>query len=346
VLTRRRPRVVSAGERFVRTLQELLLPLRDRGLRHLETTRRFDLGHLASEHAEDHLQLLLRTLERLAAHFNLQGRRITSTCPSNPDPQHNAYIYADGNAPLEQVNLSSGTVTYLVADLLGSVRGIVSSSGSLTASTAYDAWGNAETIGGLSTYTPFGYAGGYTDATGLSYLIGRYYDPQTGQFIGVDPIVDQTQAAYSYANGDPVSASDPSGLCSSTSGGQNGVRQPAGVILGVRGFQLPLRNGFYSPSAGPSAPKMGKPLVLKTGKPFAQETEDEPCLNEDDLVEIEVPGFDSKGDPVTIHIIFDIRHGVECYRWPPGAIETGPPSDKSHQKPGGTKSNSNPWLRW
>ena len=31
------------------------------------------------------------------------------------------------------MNLSTGTITYLVADALGSVRGVVSSAGSLTA---------------------------------------------------------------------------------------------------------------------------------------------------------------------------------------------------------------------
>ncbi len=58
----------------------------------------------------------------------------------------NAYIYGSAGTPIEQVNLSSGTAKYLVADALGSVRGVVSASGSLTASTNYDAWGNPETV--------------------------------------------------------------------------------------------------------------------------------------------------------------------------------------------------------
>ena len=123
----------------------------------------------------------------------------------------NAYIYNSGTAPAEQVNLVTGAVTYLVADSLGSVRGIVNGSGTLTATTSYDAWGNPETSGGLTATTPFGYAGGYTDADGLVYLLARYYSPSTGQFISVDPALAQTQQPYGYASGNPVSHTDPTG---------------------------------------------------------------------------------------------------------------------------------------
>jgi RHS repeat-associated protein len=124
----------------------------------------------------------------------------------------NAYIYTTGQTPAEQVNLTTGTPTYLVADSLGSVRGTVNSSGTLTGTTGYDAWGNPQTPGGLTGQTPFGYAGGYTDTTGLIYLINRYYDPTTGQFTSLDPQVDQTLQPYDYAAGNPVSGTDPTGL--------------------------------------------------------------------------------------------------------------------------------------
>lgn len=124
----------------------------------------------------------------------------------------NAYIYTSGVAPAEQVSLATGAVTYLVTDSLGSVRGTVSSSGSLTGTTNYDAWGNPESAGGLTASTPFGFAAGYTDPTGLIYLQHRYYDPQAGQFLSVDPLVDRTQQSYSYASGDPVDRTDPSGM--------------------------------------------------------------------------------------------------------------------------------------
>jgi RHS repeat-associated protein len=138
----------------------------------------------------------------------------TTSVPELLMDHTNAYIYGPNGMPFEQVNLSAGTINYLVSDALGSVRGFVSSGGSLSASTSYDAWGNPETSGGLSSYTPIGFAGGYTDPTGLEYLVNRYYDPTTGQFLNVDPMVKQTGQPFSYSGDDPVNAKDPTGLTS------------------------------------------------------------------------------------------------------------------------------------
>ncbi|HET9896764.1 MAG TPA: RHS repeat-associated core domain-containing protein [Streptosporangiaceae bacterium] len=123
----------------------------------------------------------------------------------------NAYVYAFDQAPAEQVNLATGTIVYLFADLLGSTRGVINSSGSLTGTTGYDAWGNPETVGGLSVSTPFGFAGGFTDPTGLIYLINRYYAPWIGQFESIDPLINQTLEPYGYAGENPISNNDPDG---------------------------------------------------------------------------------------------------------------------------------------
>ncbi|GAA4733810.1 polymorphic toxin-type HINT domain-containing protein [Phytohabitans rumicis] len=64
---------------------------------------------------------------------------------------------------------------------------------------------------------PKGYVGGENDPTGLVHLGAREYDPTTGRFISVDPIMDlanpQQWNAYAYANNTPVTSSDPTGLC-------------------------------------------------------------------------------------------------------------------------------------
>ena len=136
----------------------------------------------------------------------------TSAVPQLIMDSTSAYIYAGSDTPAEQVSLSAGASTYLLADSLGSVRGTVSSAGTLTGTTGYTAWGSPQTAGGLTATTPFGYAGGYTDPDGLIYLLHRYYKPATGQFLSVDPAIAQTLQPYAYANDNPVSATDPTGL--------------------------------------------------------------------------------------------------------------------------------------
>jgi RHS repeat-associated protein len=44
------------------------------------------------------------------------------------------------------------------------------------------------------------------------YVVHRYYDPATSQFLSVDPLVDETLDPYGYAGEDPANTSDPSGL--------------------------------------------------------------------------------------------------------------------------------------
>lgn len=61
-----------------------------------------------------------------------------------------------------------------------------------------------------------GFLGGTEDDTGLTHLGAREYDPATGRFISVDPIIDpadpQQMHGYAYAGNSPVTNSDPTGL--------------------------------------------------------------------------------------------------------------------------------------
>jgi len=68
-------------------------------------------------------------------------------------------------------------------------------------------------------------------------LVGRYYDPATGQFLSVDPMVDETGQPYAYAGDDPVNASDPSGLA--TCAGWLGWVPGCGVVTDLQNAAAP-----------------------------------------------------------------------------------------------------------
>jgi RHS repeat-associated protein len=127
------------------------------------------------------------------------------------------YLYGPnvGSAPIEQITVTPGSHQFLVSDPTG-VRETLSSGGSLSASISYNSYG----VPSGSPISLFGFEGGITDGNGFLYLINRFYDPTTGQFISVDPDVAATDQPYGFAGDDPVNASDPSGLLESGPNGQ------------------------------------------------------------------------------------------------------------------------------
>jgi RHS repeat-associated protein len=135
-----------------------------------------------------------------------------SSVPQLLEDGNNYYLYGPsvGSAPLEQISIEGSTPSYLVSDTTG-VREQLDSSGTVFGHMNYTSYGVP--CDSCSISTPFGFEGGYTDATGLVYLIDRYYDPATGQFLTVDPDVDETGQPYTYAGGDPANGSDPNGTC-------------------------------------------------------------------------------------------------------------------------------------
>jgi RHS repeat-associated protein len=134
-----------------------------------------------------------------------------------------SYLYGDllfgGTAPVEQITTTSSgaTVRYLVSNQTG-VQGVFSSSGVLQELALYSLYG-IQTIMSGTRVTPFGYQGSYTDSTGLIYLIDRYYDPSTDQFLSIDPDVAQTDQPYIYTGDDPLNSCDPLGDLVTTLGG-------------------------------------------------------------------------------------------------------------------------------
>lgn len=99
---------------------------------------------------------------------------------------------------------------YFLTDRLGSVVAVVSGDGqSVSNRYGYDPYGN-RTYNSFTVANPWGYAGGYTDPTGLVKFGARYYDPSTVRWTQLDP-AGQGPNLYQYAAGDPINFTDPTG---------------------------------------------------------------------------------------------------------------------------------------
>jgi RHS repeat-associated protein len=112
----------------------------------------------------------------------------------------------------------SGTNQYLLpGGSTGNITHALSSSAAVINEYSYDAFGNRTLVSG-SHSTRHGYTGEEYDAdTGLLYLRARYYDPQLGRFISVDPFLGRlaepaSQNRYVYVMNNPLLYTDPSGL--------------------------------------------------------------------------------------------------------------------------------------
>jgi RHS repeat-associated protein len=116
-----------------------------------------------------------------------------------------------GQNIFEQINTSTGTITYLHHDQAGSTRLLTGSTGTVTGKCTYGAYGTPSCEG--TTTTPLGYDGQYTSSdTGLIYMRARVYDPATAQFLSVDQLNAITGEPYNYAGDNPVNEADPTGL--------------------------------------------------------------------------------------------------------------------------------------
>ncbi|WP_373862740.1 DNRLRE domain-containing protein [Listeria newyorkensis] len=128
------------------------------------------------------------------------------------------YVYSDSNVRMA-MKVGTKTVFYHY-NAHGDVVALTNEAGETVAEYSYDAWGNvlkATETTSEAKQNPFGYAGyTYDKEIDMYYLMARYYEPEQGIFISVDPDPGDeddplTMNSYNYANNNPVMHIDPDG---------------------------------------------------------------------------------------------------------------------------------------
>ncbi|HVK26548.1 MAG TPA: RHS repeat-associated core domain-containing protein [Actinokineospora sp.] len=123
--------------------------------------------------------------------------------------------YTHNGAPIAVRNTGENP-TYLKADVHGTNQVAVASNGYTVTRRTQDPYGNP-----LGTTNPWIDNHGFLNkpvntTTGLTDIGARNYDPTTGRFVSVDPLLDmanpQSWNGYNYANNNPTTHSDPTGL--------------------------------------------------------------------------------------------------------------------------------------
>ena len=165
--------------------------------------------------------------------YDDQGRRISSTVSGTTYQYHYSgdkviYITDGNNNILNEFSYDpqgnpatmayNGATYYYHVDGHGNITALTDASGNTAAQYTYDAWGNILTQSGtVASTNPLRYSGYmYDGATGLYYLMARYYDPGVGRFITRDTFhgfenEPQSLNQYAYCHNNPVVYVDPSG---------------------------------------------------------------------------------------------------------------------------------------
>jgi RHS repeat-associated protein len=132
-----------------------------------------------------------------------------------------------------------GTPTYLGRNAHGDVVWQADATGAITGTQAYDPFGTTLAGAGSISTTQAWQSSILDSATGLYYVIARWYSPSIGRFLSVDPVAGsdsspQTLDRYAYGAGDSINRVDPDGRAAVCRYGAEDCGELAGAHHGTR----------------------------------------------------------------------------------------------------------------
>ncbi|MGC3995183.1 MAG: RHS repeat-associated core domain-containing protein [Propionicimonas sp.] len=153
----------------------------------------------------------------------LGGTELTVTGSGTQPPQTGGtttltalrYYSHAGKTLAVRTGASNDTVTILIPDWQGTTHQQVNNTTGAVQTTWQDPYGQTRGTAPTTWTGERGFVGGTKDATGLTRVGARDYDPALGRFITVDPVQDASDPLqwnpYLYANNTPVTQADPTG---------------------------------------------------------------------------------------------------------------------------------------
>ena len=249
------------------------------------------------------------------------------------------YFYGTQVDQILAQDKGSGNVSWVLTDQLGSVRALVGNDGVVRNRYDYAAFGTvSSTMTGATDTARYQYTGRELDGeTGLYYYRARYYDSNSGRFIGQDPtgFGAGDSNLYRYVGNNPVGATDPSGnvkieLVFNPLIGNNNTTYVAGggkggLLPGQRRQNITVHNSIdhafiritddcpgggnkqYYYRGGPlndfgsdAAIKKGLgPLVASTGSYFYINDKNKSTDGQDPKIQVAMTVLNKKGEPMT-----------------------------------------------
>ncbi len=152
-----------------------------------------------------------KTVNSVGTWYLLDGDRvlIETDTAGTPVGEYSYYPGADRPHAMKR----GGVMYYYAQDAQGNVIGLISATGTVSATYDYKPYGESIATTG-SVVNPYRYKGREWDAEARLYFMrARYYDPHLGRFIAEDPIgLVGGINPMTFVGGNPVSLRDPSGL--------------------------------------------------------------------------------------------------------------------------------------